>query len=25
VELDLTTYAEGSCPLCDAGAPLTVT
>ncbi len=23
--LDLTTYAEGSCPLCDAGAPLTVT
>ncbi len=25
LELDLTTYAEGSCPLCDAGAPLTVT
>ncbi len=25
LELDLTTYAEGSCPLCDAGEPLTVT
>lgn len=24
-ELDLTTYSEGSCPLCDAGAPLTTT
>ena len=25
VELDLPTYAEGACPLCDAEAPLTVT
>ncbi len=25
VELDLPSYDEGSCPLCDAGAALTVT
>ena len=25
LELDLTTYEEGACPLCDAGAPLIVT
>jgi orotate phosphoribosyltransferase len=25
VELDLPTYAEGACPLCDAEVPLTVT
>ena len=25
VELDLPTYEEGACPLCDAGAPLTET
>jgi orotate phosphoribosyltransferase len=25
VELDLPTYEEGACPLCDAGVPLTVT
>jgi len=25
LELDLPTYEEGSCPLCDAGAPLIVT
>ena len=24
-ELDLPTYEEGSCPLCDAGTPLTIT
>src|SRR3990172_3488092 len=25
LELDLPTYEEGACPLCDEGAPLTVT
>ena len=25
VELDLPTYEEGACPLCDTGVPLTVT